>query len=404
MTEYDPQIINLLLGSISILLLFALFFRTKRIETLENDISDLGEEIHILKEFTVQARRETVEDASLGRREQRESFKLFEDSILSRLSETAVMQKGQFDALAGSVRNLASGVEKELEKVRHTVDEKLQHTLEKRLTESFELVRRQLENVHRGLGEMQTLAIGVGDLKRALTNVKSRGVWGEIQLGALLEELLTADQFSTNIATKPGSNDRVEFAVKLPGMDEDGSNPVWLPIDAKFPMEDYLRLLDAQESADKKLAEDAGKALQTRIKNEAKKIHDKYIDPPHTTDFALLYLPTEGLYAEVLRRPGLSDQIQRDYRVTLAGPTTLTALLNSLQIGFRTLVIQKRASEVWELLGIVRTEFEKYGERVAYTKKKIQEAAGAIDQIEVRGRAVERKLKNLDKLPPSTDE
>jgi DNA recombination protein RmuC len=281
--------------------------------------------------------------------------------------------------------------------MRNTVDEKLHATLEQRLGESFKLVSDRLEQVHRGLGEMQTLAAGVGDLKKVLTNVKTRGTWGEVQLAALLEQVLTAEQYAENVATRPKSNDRVEFAIRLPGR-EDGE-PVWLPIDAKFPIEDYQKLLEAQERADPAAVEVAARALETRLKNEARTIREKYVEPPHTTDFAILYLPIEGLYAEVLRRPGLAEALQRDWRVSIAGPTTLAAMLNSLQMGFRTLAIEQRSSEVWAVLGAVKSEFGKFGEALSHTKKKLQEASNSIDKAEVRTRAVTRKLKEVEALP-----
>ncbi|AKC68232.1 DNA recombination protein RmuC [Pandoraea oxalativorans] len=286
-----------------------------------------------------------------------------------------------------------------LEEMRRTVDEKLHATLEQRLGESFKLVSDRLEQVHRGLGEMQTLAAGVGDLKRVLTNVKTRGIWGEVQLQALLEQLLTPEQYAKNVATRPGSTERVEFAIALPGQSGDSNKPVWLPIDAKFPREDYERLLDAQERADPVAVEEASKALEARIRLEAKTIADKYLAPPHTTDFALLFLPTEGLYAEVLRRPGLSDLLQREYRVTVAGPTTLTALLNSLQMGFRTLAIERRSSEVWQVLGAVKTEFTKFGDVLARTKSQLETVTRSIDKAEVRTRAMARQLKAVEALP-----
>ena len=284
-----------------------------------------------------------------------------------------------------------------LEEMRKTVDEKLHATLEQRLGESFKLVSERLEQVHRGLGEMETLAAGVGDLKKVLTNVKTRGTWGEVQLANLLEQVLTAEQYAENVATRPKSADRVEFAIRLPG--REGGQPVWLPIDAKFPVEDYQKLVEAQERADVVAVEAAAKALETRLKDEAKTIREKYIEPPHTTDFAILYLPTEGLYAEALRRPGLVEALQRDQRVSIAGPTTLAAMLNSLQMGFRTLAIEKRSSEVWAVLGAIKTEFGKFGEALAHTKKKLQEASNSIDKAEVRTRAVEKKLKNVEALP-----
>lgn len=284
-----------------------------------------------------------------------------------------------------------------LEEMRKTVDEKLHATLEQRLGQSFQLVSERLELVHRGLGEMQTLAAGVGDLKRVLTNVKTRGIWGEVQLIAMIDQILTPEQFATNVATRPHSNDRVEVAIKLPGGKD--NRPVWLPIDAKFPVEDYQRLLDAQERADPEGAEAAAKALEQRLRAEAKTIREKYVEPPYTTDFAILYLPAEGLYAEALRRPGLAESLQRELRVVLAGPTNLAALLNSLQMGFRTLAIEKRASEVWEVLGQVKTEFAKFGEVLEKTKTKLDQARSQFDQIGVRSRAIERKLRDVEALP-----
>jgi DNA recombination protein RmuC len=286
-----------------------------------------------------------------------------------------------------------------LEEIRATVNEKLQDTLEKRLGESFRLVSDRLEQVYLGLGEMRHLARGVGDLKKVLTNVKTRGTWGEIRLGHILEQILTADQYESNVATRKNSNDRVEYAVKLPGQDTDDRAVVWLPIDAKFPQEDYQRLLDAQEAADRALAHKCVLNLESRIKSEAKLINEKYLDPPHTTDFGIMFLPVEGLYAEVLRRPGLCDSLQREYRIVPTGPTTLAALLNSLQMGFRTLAIAKRSSEVWDLLGGVKTEFGKFGDALAKTKKKLQEASNTIDKAEVRTRVIERKLRRVQEMP-----
>ncbi len=285
-----------------------------------------------------------------------------------------------------------------LEQMRATVDEKLHATLEQRLGESFKQVADRLEQVHKGLGEMQSLARDVGSLNRVLTNVKTRGIFGEVQLAGLLEQVLTPEQFATNVATVPGSSERVEFAIRLPGQRSDGA-PLWLPIDAKFPREDYERLLDAQERADPVAAETAGKAIETRLRIEARTIRDKYVAPPHTTDFAILFVPTEGLYAEALRRPGLMESLQRECKVMLAGPTTLLATLNSLQMGFRTLALEKRSAEVWEVLGAVKTEFAKFGEVLARTKKKLDEASNTIVQAEVRTRAMERQLRSVEALP-----
>ncbi len=283
-----------------------------------------------------------------------------------------------------------------LEQMRATVDEKLQSTLETRLGQSFQIVTRHLEAVQQGLGEMRNLATGVGDLKRVLTNVKSRGIYGEVQLGALLEQMLTPDQYESNVATVPGSSERVEFAICMPGQQDGGR--LYLPIDAKFPVEDYQRLLDAQDAADADAAALAGRALELRVREEAKRIAGKYVAPPHTTDFAVLFLPTEGLYAEVIRRPGLFENLQRDHRITIAGPTTLSALLNSLQMGFRTLAIAKRSSEVWSVLGAVKTEFGKFGDVLDKVKKKLDEAGKHIDATGVRTRAIERRLRGVESL------
>ncbi len=342
------------------------------------------------------------------------------ESILKRMNENTTVQLTQLETFSQQLQGLTQMNEQKLERMRETVekqlrvlrdengskleemrktvDEKLNQTLEKRLGESFKLVSERLEMVHRGLGEMQTLASGVGDLKRVLSNVKTRGIWGEIQLENLLEQILTIEQYAKNVATKPGSNDRVEFAIKLPGRDTEESI-VWLPIDAKFPQEDYQRLLEAQDQANAVLAEEAAKALENRIKSEAKDIANKYVCVPHTTEFAILFLPIEGLYAEVLRRPGLCDSIMRNYKVIIAGPTTLSALLNSLQMGFRTLAVEKRSSEVWSLLSVVKTEFGKFGDLLDKTHKKLQEASNSIDVAARKSRTIERKLKNVQELP-----
>jgi DNA recombination protein RmuC len=293
---------------------------------------------------------------------------------------------------------LQEGNEKKLDQMRATVDEKLQSTLEARLGESFRQVADRLEQVHRGLGEMQALAQGVGDLKHLLTNVKARGIYGEAQLEALLEQVLTVDQFAAQVATVPGSRNMVDFAIRLPGRADAGTG-LWLPIDAKFPNEDYERLLDAQGRADAAGAEAAGKALEGRIRLEAQSICEKYVCPPHTTDFAILFLPTEGLYAEVLRRPGLSESLQRDCRVVLAGPTTLLAMLNSLQMGFRTLALEKRSSEVWQVLGAVKTEFGKFGEVLARIKVQTQTVLNTLDSAERRSRVMGRALQQVQALP-----
>jgi DNA recombination protein RmuC len=288
--------------------------------------------------------------------------------------------------------------EKKLEQMRATVDEKLHATLEQRLGESFKQVADRLEQVHKGLGEMQTLARDVGSLNRVLTNVKTRGIVGEVQLAGLLEQVFTPEQYESNVETVPRSGARVEFAIRLPGRRDDGV-PVWLPIDAKFPREDYERLIDAQERGDPIAMEVAAKSLESRLRLEARSIRDKYVAVPHTTDFAILFVPTEGLYAEALRRPGLVDSLQREHRITIAGPTTLLATLTSLQMGFRTLALEKQSSAVWEVLGAVKTEFKKFGDVLAKTKKKLEEASNNIEHAERRSRVMERSLKSVEALP-----
>ncbi len=322
------------------------------------------------------------------------------DENLARVQDLQrLAAKDTRDTLEQRLEKLQQDNAAKLEQMRQTVDEKLHATLEKRLSESFKQVSERLELVHKGLGEMQTLAAGVGDLKKVLSNVKARGVFGEVQLAALLEEVMAPEQYERNVATRPGGRDRVEFAIRLPG--RDSGETVLLPIDAKFPIEDYQRLQAAQEAGDLQAVELAGRALEARVKLEAKTIAEKYVEPPHTTDFALLYLPFEGLFGEVLRRPGLFEQIQRQFRVTLCGPTNLLAYLNSLQMGFRTLAIQQRSSEVWKVLGTVKSEFGKFAEVLANTKRQLQTVANSIDQAEVRTRQIERKLKDVEVLPGS---
>ncbi len=318
---------------------------------------------------------------------------------LSALSEANTRRMAEVrETLERQLAAMQSSNTAKLEEMRVTVDEKLQSTLHARLGESFKQVADRLEQVHKGLGEMQTLAAGVGDLKHLLTNVKTRGIFGEAQLAALLEQVLTADQYATQVVTRPGSKNVVDFAIRLPGKNDAGT-PLWLPIDAKFPNEDYERLLDAQGRADVVAAEAAGKALEARIRLEAKSIGEKYIEPPHTTDFAILFLPTEGLYAEVLRRPGLMEALQREHRITLAGPTTLLAMLSSLQMGFRTLALERRSSEVWQVLGAVKTEFGKFGDVLAKVKNQTQTVLNTLDSAEVRSRAMNRALRQVQALP-----
>jgi DNA recombination protein RmuC len=333
-----------------------------------------------------------LNDAASGQGTQLKDF----STRLDKVSDVLTQQLDKVRlTMESKLAELQAKNEQKLEEMRKTVDEKLQGTLERRLGESFKLVSERLEQVHKGLGEMQSMAGSVSDLKRVLTNVKTRGTWGEIQLGALLEQVLTAEQFEVNVAPKPSSGERVEFAIKLPGKDA-SDGPVWLPIDAKFPQEDYQRLIEASEAADVEAINSAGKALENRLRSQAKEIRDKYIAPPYTTDFAILFLPSESLYAEALRRPGLWDRIQADYRVIIAGPTTIAALLNSLQMGFKTLAIQERSSEVWRVLAGVKKEFDKFGEVLAKVKRKIDEAGNQIEQTEVRTRAINKQLRAVE--------
>ncbi len=330
------------------------------------------------------------------------ALKRFSDTLNQQLSALAEANERRLGEVRTAVEQklaaLQAGNEQKLEQMRATVDEKLHATLEQRLGESFKQVADRLEQVHKGLGEMQTLARDVGSLNRVLTNVKTRGIYGEVQLAGLLEQALTPEQYASNVETVPGTGARVEYAIRLPGRRDDGA-PVWLPIDAKFPREDYERLIEAQERCDAPGVEAAAKAIETRLKIEARTIREKYIAAPHTTDFAILFVPTEGLYAEALRRPGLVELLQREHRITLAGPTTLLATLSSLQMGFRTLALEKRSAEVWEVLGAVKTEFQKFGDVLAKTKKKLAEATSTIDAAEVRTRQMARRLKGVETLP-----
>ena len=416
----------LLVGLILAVVLFLLIILVRRQEIKSQDFfatlkkQEERTERMVRDEFG-RNRQESAGSARLAREEIGSTLKFSSDSQLKQLREIAGMQKDQLDSFSKQLLEMTKLNEEKLETMRNTVetqlrtlqednnrrleqmravvDEKLQSTLEKRLGDSFKQVSERLEQVYKGLGEMRSLATGVGDLKKVLTNVRTRGTWGEIRLSHILEQILTPDQYEVNVATKKGSSERVEYAIKLPGQGADKEKIVWLPIDSKFPQEDYQRLLDAQEAADKVQAEKSVKNLETRVKAEAKAIREKYIDPPNTTDFGIMFLPVEGLYAEVLRRPGLCDNLQRDYRIVVTGPTTLAALLNSLQMGFRTLAIEKRSSEVWELLAAVKTQFSKFGEVLAKTKKKLQEASNTIDQAEVRTRVISRKLSKVQELP-----
>jgi len=421
-------LITCIIFSIATLILVYILIKRKpddpadKLQELFKAIEDRQNQTEIrIKDEIARNREETTSSAKYAREELSKTLRDSSDSLLRRMTENAGMQKDQLDSfskqlseltkrneekiesmrktLENQLRALQEDNSRKLEQMRATVDEKLQSTLEKRLGESFKQVSERLEQVYKGLGEMRNLATGVGDLKKVLTNVKTRGTWGEIQLGNILEQILTPEQYAINVQTKKNSNERVEFAIKLPGQGSDKDQVVWMPIDAKFPQEDYQRLLDAQDEADKDAADKSIRNLEMRIKAEAKAIKEKYIDPPNTTDFGIMFLPVEGLYAEVLRRPGLCDILQRDYRVVVTGPTTLAALLNSLQMGFRTLAIEKRSSEVWELLGVVKTEFGRFGDVLSKTKKKLQEASNTIDKAEIRTRAIERKLRKVEEIP-----
>jgi len=367
------------------------------------DESALVAKLDALRGDSERVERVLREEQRAGRGELAESLARLAEQLRQTLSGLTADNEKRLNEVRATLdvqlKSLQTDNAAQLEKMRVIVDEKLQSTLNTRLGESFKLISERLEAVQRGLGEMQSLATGVGDLKRVLSNVKTRGTFGEVQLGALLEQMLTADQYAANVATVPHSNERVEFAIRLPGQDRDA--PVWLPIDCKFPIEDYQRLLDAQERADVEAAAAAAHALERRVREEAKTIRAKYVAPPHTTDFAILFLPTEGLYAEVIRRPGLFEVLQREHRVTIAGPTTLTAILNALQMGFRTLAIEQRSSEVWQLLGAVKNEFGKFGDILDKVRKKLAEASRQIDETGVRSRAIERKLRNVESLPAS---
>ena len=388
-----------------------------------------------LERLERELRREISESSRNGRQELNTTFATFQQTLVQQSSEAIRTQNAQFDGFSqqlgllqktlsdtlvtqlqsvsesnarrmGEVREtlekqlaqLQQTNSAKLDEMRRTVDEKLQNTLETRLGQSFKQVADRLEQVHKGLGEMQTLAQGVGDLKHLLTNVKTRGIFGEAQLAGLLEQVFTVDQYAAQVVTRRGGKNPVDFAIKLPGR-SDAGEPLWLPIDAKFPNEDYERLLDAQQRADAPGAESAGKALEVRIRFEAKSISEKYIEPPYTTDFAILFLPTEGLYAEVLRRPGLMESLQRDHRITLAGPTTLLAMLSSLQMGFRTLALEKRSSEVWQVLGAVKTEFGKFGDVLAKVKSQTETVLNTLSSAEQRSRVMGKALRNVEALP-----
>ena len=435
--EFSPLIWILfaLLGVV----LAALFLISKQLKSQTHDANtfeQLAANLQAANERLERELRNAIsESARGGRQELIQTLGTFQQSLVQQSAEATRTQNSQMDAFAQQLSLLQKTLSDtlslqvqqlsetnarrltemrgtletqlaqlqlnnaaKLDEMRQTVDEKLQTTLQARLGESFKQVADRLEQVHKGLGEMNTLAQGVGDLKHLLTNVKTRGMFGEAQLASLLEQVMAPDQYAAQHATRPGSKNRVDFAIKLPGRSEDGQ-PVWLPIDAKFPNEDYERLLEAQSKADALQAELCSKALEARVRLEAKSITEKYVEPPYTTDFAILFLPTEGLYAEVLRRPGLIESLQRDFRVTLAGPTTLMAMLNSLQMGFRTLALEKRSSEVWQVLGAVKTEFGKFGDVLARVKEQTQSVLNTLDKAQTRSNVMHRALRQVEALP-----
>lgn len=402
----------IVLGASALLLIWALIkLKSNGSSGVEQAIR---EELRFGREESDKAARNLREEVSSGQKssmdtmvktvgEMRRSQSDQLGSIAQRIQELTASNTLGLETLRSTIdvqlKHLQESNEKKLDQMRETVDEKLQSTLEKRLGESFKLVSERLEAVQHGLGEMQNLAAGVGDLKRMLTNVKARGTWGEVQLSALLEQVLTPDQYGKNVNIKDGSQESVEYAIRLPGSDDDPESCIWMPIDSKFPQEDYLRLVESADAADADGVQKATAALIRSIHNSAKEIRDKYIDPPKTTDFAIMFLPTEGLYAEVLRQPGQVEKIQQDYRIVIAGPTTLSAILNSLRVGFRTLAIEKRSSEVWKVLAAVKTEFGKFGDMLNKVKRQLKSASNTIDQTEVRTRAMERKLRAVEGLP-----
>jgi DNA recombination protein RmuC len=422
----------------AILILLARIKRVAAASPVIAGLDALGEQQQriedVVRQEIAQNRRETGATARDSREELTRTLTVFGDSLQSRTKEIASLQQDQLGQFGTQLGTLLTTIDQrlgmltqtsegkleslrvtvdtrlgqihrdnaeKLESMRQTVDERLHGTLEARLGESFKQVSDRLEQVHKGLGEMQTLAAGVGDLKKVLTNVKTRGGWGEVQLEALLEQMLSPEQYERNVRTREGSLEAVEFAIRLPGRDNGTLETVWLPVDAKFPLEDYQRLIDTSQDGDRDACELAARALEKRLRGCAKDICTKYLNPPRTTDFAIMFLPTEGLYAEVVRRVGLIEAMQRDHRVVVAGPSTFAALLNSLQMGFRTLAIQERSSEVWKILGAVKTEFRKFGDVLDGVKKKLDQASSTMDDAARRSRAIERKLREVEQLPAS---
>jgi DNA recombination protein RmuC len=391
---------------------------------LYRDKGERARAAEILRSELRLAREEAASSASALRQEVSRTHQTATEALVKTIAQIGESQTTKFQVFTGQLKTLTesnqnglrhlqetvdgrlqelrSSNEKKLDQMREVVDEKLQSTLEKRLGESFKLVGDRLEAVQQGLGEMRSLASGVGDLKKVLTNVKARGTWGEVQLGALLDQILTPDQFERNVKPKPDSRDVVEFAIRLPGSSDEPNKCVWLPIDSKFPQEDYLRLVEASEQGDATAVQSAKNSLLRSIQESAKDVSTKYLNPPLTTDFAILFLPTEGLYAEALRHPGLVERLQRDHRIVVAGPTTLAAVLNSLRIGFRTLAIEQRSSEVWKVLGAVKHEFDKFGSVLEKVKRQLETAGRTIDETGVRTRVMQKKLRSVEALPAET--
>jgi DNA recombination protein RmuC len=387
-------IVLVALAAVALILLIVLLLRPR-------GDAPLREKLDALRGDSERVERALREEQRAARTELAETLDRMGGQLRLSLSTLTADNEKRLAEVRGTLDAQLKALQKDnaaqLDRMREVVDEKLQKTLETRLGQSFGVIAKQLEAVQRGLGEMQTLAVGVGDLKRVLSNVKTRGTFGEVQLGALLEQMLTTDQYASNVAVVPHSAERVEYAIRLPG--QGGDAPVWLPIDCKFPIEDYQRLLEAQERADAEAASAAAQALERRVRDEAKTIRTKYVAPPHTTDFAILFLPAEGLYAEVIRRPGLFETLQRDHRVTVAGPTTLTAILNALQMGFRTLAIEQRSSEVWRLLGEVKTEFGKFGGILEKAEKQLNTVSRSIGEAGRKTRTISRALRDVESLP-----
>ena len=393
---------TLVVGAIGVALLSVALARLATLgqarSGVDGRLEGLGKDLAVVRAQGVDLERDLKQDLAIARGEQAEAAQRLRGEV----SALAQRNDQKLETIRLNVEQRLDRLREEnaqkLDQMRSTVDEKLQATLEARLGASFKQVSDRLEQVHKGLGEMQTLATGVGDLKRVLTNVKSRGTWGEVQLGALLADLLTPAQYSQNVVTRPGSRERVEYAVRFPGRGQDGE-PCWLPIDAKFPLEEWQRLQEAIERADAAAVDASRRSLDAIFKVQARTIRDKYIESPHTTDFAILFVPAEGLFAEVVSRPGLADALQRDFRVTLAGPTTLAALLTSLQLGFQTLAMEKRSTEVWRVLGAVKTEFGRFGDILAKTRERLDAVGKTLEDAGRKSTTIARKLRDVEALP-----